>query len=309
MTINIDSSMALVSEYLQQLQDNICHALSAEDDKATFNEDAWQHKTGGGGKTRVISNGNFIEKGGVNFSHIRGNQLPQKATDQRSIPNDCEFQATGVSLVIHPDNPFVPTAHANVRFIVVTLKDKPSLWWFGGGIDLTPYYGFTEDAIHWHKTAKKACDPFGGDVYTKYKKWCDEYFFLKHRNEARGIGGLFFDDLNDGGFEQNFKFMQSVGDHFLEAYLPIVQRRKNTEFTEQQKAFQRYRRGRYVEFNLLYDRGTIFGIQSNGRTESILMSLPPEVTWEYAWTPEPNSAEAKLYSDFLPAQDWLAQDQ
>lgn len=299
-------SIDLVKSFLMDLQDRICQALEASDGQARFKEDLWEHASGGGGRTRVIANGHVIEKGGVNFSHVKGQQLPTKATDKRAhVPHNSEFEATGVSLVIHPNNPFVPTSHANVRFITVKPNDEAPIWWFGGGFDLTPYYGFEEDCIHWHKTAKAACDPFGENVYSEYKQWCDDYFYLPHREEARGIGGLFFDDLNKGGFEHCFNFMKSVGNHYIDAYLPIVEKRKNTPFTDAQKEFQRYRRGRYVEFNLVYDRGTLFGLQSKGRTESILMSLPPEVIFKYDWRPAPDSEEEKLYTSFLPAKDWL----
>ncbi|PIP74081.1 MAG: oxygen-dependent coproporphyrinogen oxidase [Nitrospinae bacterium CG22_combo_CG10-13_8_21_14_all_47_10] len=302
----MNTQLETVKNYLMGLQDRICQALEISDGHARFEEDLWEHKSGGGGRTRVIANGAVFEKGGVNFSHVKGARLPKKATDGRiHIPEDSPFEATGVSLVIHPNNPFVPTSHANVRFICVTPKDQEPIWWFGGGFDLTPYYGFEEDCIHWHQTAKDACEPFGEQVYPEYKRWCDEYFYLPHRGEARGVGGLFFDDLNEGGFERCFSLMQSIGEHYTQAYIPIVEKRKHTPFTDQHKDFQRYRRGRYVEFNLVYDRGTIFGLQSKGRTESILMSLPPEVTFKYDWQPTPGSAEAKLYTDFLPARDWL----
>jgi len=298
--------VAQVKTYLMTLQDQICESLATEDGKACFSEDAWQHAGGGGGRTRVITGGAVIEKGGVNFSHVMGASLPTAASAARpELAGGC-FEALGVSLVIHPNNPYVPTAHMNVRFFVTEKPDGEPVWWFGGGFDLTPYYGFEEDCIHWHTQAKQACDPFGPDVYSKYKKWCDDYFYIKHRQEPRGIGGLFFDDLNAGGFERCFGFMQSVGKHFLKAYQPIVNKRKNTPFSKREKDFQNYRRGRYVEFNLVYDRGTLFGLQSGGRTESILMSLPPEVVWRYDWQPQAGSPEAKLYSDFLVARDWLS---
>ena len=299
--------IAAVKTYLLALQDTICSQLAAEDGGATFMEDAWDRPGGGGGRTRVISNGAVFEQGGVNFSHVFGDKLPPSATAQRPELAGRSFQALGVSLVIHPHNPLVPTSHANVRFFVAEKEGEEPVWWFGGGFDLTPYYGFEEDCIDWHRTAKAACDPFGEDVYARYKHWCDEYFFLKHRNEPRGIGGLFFDDLNEWGFDTTFAFMRSVGDSYINAYRPIVSKRKGLAFTETQRDFQLYRRGRYVEFNLVYDRGTLFGLQSGGRTESILMSLPPLVKWRYAWHPEAGSEEARLYSDFLRHRDWLAE--
>lgn len=298
--------VAAVKAYLLALQDDICSQLEAEDGGASFAEDAWNRPGGGGGRTRVISNGTVFEQGGVNFSHVFGDKLPPSATAQRPELAGRSFQAMGVSLVIHPHNPMVPTSHANVRFFIAEKAGEEPVWWFGGGFDLTPYYGFEQDCIDWHRTAKAACDPFGDAVYTRYKRWCDEYFFLKHRNEARGIGGLFFDDLNEWGFEKTFAFMRSIGDHYIQAYRPIVNRRKALPFTETHRDFQLYRRGRYVEFNLVYDRGTLFGLQSGGRTESILMSLPPLVKWRYAWQPEQGSEEEKLYTDFLPHRDWLA---
>ena len=299
--------IAAVKTYLLALQDTICSQLAAEDGGATFMEDAWDRPGGGGGRTRVISNGAVFEQGGVNFSHVFGDKLPPSATAQRPELAGRSFQALGVSLVIHPHNPLVPTSHANVRFFVAEKEGEEPVWWFGGGFDLTPYYGFEEDCINWHRTAKAACDPFGEDVYARYKHWCDEYFFLKHRNEPRGIGGLFFDDLNEWGFDTTFAFMRSVGDSYINAYRPIVSKRKGLAFTETQRDFQLYRRGRYVEFNLVYDRGTLFGLQSGGRTESILMSLPPLVKWRYAWQPEAGSEEARLYSDFLRHRDWIAE--
>ncbi len=298
--------IAAVKAYLLALQDDICRQLEAEDGQATFMEESWERPTGGGGRTRVLSEGAVIEQGGVNFSHVFGDQLPPSATAQRPELAGRSFQAMGVSLVIHPRNPNVPTSHANVRFFIAEKAGEDPVWWFGGGFDLTPYYGFEEDCVFWHQTAKAACDPFGADVYAHYKRWCDDYFYLKHRNEARGVGGLFFDDLNEWGFARCFAFMQSVGDHYIQAYRPIVAKRKALPATETQRDFQLYRRGRYVEFNLVYDRGTLFGLQSGGRTESILMSLPPLVKWRYNWQPEAGSAEAKLYTDFLPHRDWLA---
>jgi len=297
----------IIIDYLKNLQDAICLALSEEDGLESFQEDNWLHKKdGGGGRTRVLTEGAVFEKAGVNFSHVKGEKMPDAATAKRVELKGCAFQATGVSLVIHPRNPYVPTSHMNIRFFEAEKKGQQPVWWFGGGYDLTPYYGFKEDCQHWHETAKAACDPFGEDVYEKYKAWCDNYFYLKHRDEMRGIGGLFFDDVNQWEFARCFDFMKSIGDSFLKAYLPIVQRRKNMEYGERERDFQLYRRGRYVEFNLVYDRGTLFGLQSGGRTESILMSLPPLVTWRYDWCPEPGSAEAKLYEEFLVSKDWVS---
>lgn len=297
--------LTTVKTYLLNLQDVICDAIANADGKASFIDDQWQREAGGGGRTRVISNGDVFAKGGVNFSHVYGSQLPASASAARPELAGRHFQAMGISLVLHPDNPYVPTVHANVRFFHAEKAGEPAVWWFGGGFDLTPYYGFEEDCQHWHRNAALACAPFGETVYPRYKQWCDDYFYLKHRNEARGIGGLFFDDLNEGGFEHCFAFMQSIGNHFLPGYLPIVQRRKDIPFGEREKQFQHYRRGRYVEFNLIYDRGTLFGLQSGGRTESILMSLPPEASWCYNWHPEPGTAEARLYTTFLPPREWL----
>lgn len=294
-----------VKEYLLDLQQRICTTLENEDGKVNFHEDLWQHPDGGGGATRVIANGAVIEKGGVNFSHVHGKQLPKAATVKRPELDNSPFQALGVSVVIHPLNPYAPTTHLNVRCIAVEQKDKEPLWWFGGGFDLTPYYGFDEDCVHWHRMAKAACDPFGVEVYPKYKKWADDYFYLKHRNEPRGIGGIFYDDLNEWGFDPCFAFMRQVGDHFIKAYQPIIARRKSQPYTQRERDFQLYRRGRYVEFNLLYDRGTLFGLQSNGRTESILMSLPPLVVWEYQQRPEAGSVEERFYQDYLRAREWV----
>lgn len=295
-----------IKNYLLDLQDQISQALEQEDGQARFIEENWQHANGlGGGRTRVISHGQVFEKGGVNFSHVHGENLPPAATAKRPELAGMSFQALGISLVMHPQNPYAPTSHANVRFFIAEKPSLPPVWWFGGGFDLTPYYGFDEDCRHWHHIAKQACDPFGLEIYPRFKTWCDEYFFLKHRQEPRGIGGLFFDDLNEGDFERNFAFMQSIGDHYLRAYQPIVARRKATPYSQRERDFQCYRRGRYVEFNLLYDRGTLFGLQSGGRTESILMSLPPTVNWIYNWHPEPDTPEAKLYTDYLIAKDWV----
>ncbi|MBL4712881.1 MAG: oxygen-dependent coproporphyrinogen oxidase [Gammaproteobacteria bacterium] len=295
-----------VKAYLISLQKKICETLEQEDGKENFIVDEWQRETGnGGGITRVLNNGAIFEQAGVNFSHVTGNELPTSATAHRPELAGRQFQAMGVSLVIHPKSPMMPTSHANVRFFIATKKNEKPVWWFGGGFDLTPYYGFDEDCTHWHTIAKKACDPFGNGTYNKYKKWCDEYFHIKHRNEQRGIGGLFFDDLNEAGFSKSFAFMKSVGDHYLDAYLPIVQRRKHATYTEQQRTFQLYRRGRYVEFNLVYDRGTLFGLQTGGRTESILMSLPPIVHFEYNKKIEKNSEEEKLYNYYLQPKNWI----
>lgn len=295
-----------VKAYLLQLQNNICTVIEDLDGHSQFIEDAWKRPAGGGGITRVLAQGKVFAKAGVNFSHVSGEQLPPSASAHRPELAGRKFSALGVSLVIHPDNPYIPTSHANVRFFIAEKEGSSPIWWFGGGFDLTPYYGFEEDCRHWHQTALNACQPFGEDIYPRFKKWCDEYFFIKHRNEARGIGGLFFDDYNEISFEHSFSLMQSIGDHYIKAYAPIVSRRKELPFGEQEKAFQNYRRGRYVEFNLVYDRGTLFGLQSGGRTESILMSLPPDVSWAYNWQPKENSPEARLYSDFLPARDWLS---
>jgi len=295
----------VVKTYLLDLQDRICSALETEDGKSRFVEDVWERAEGGGGRSRVLCEGAVFEQAGINFSHVFGDKLPASATAHRPELAGRNFEALGVSLVFHPHNPYVPTTHCNVRFFIAHKAGAEPIWWFGGGFDLTPYYGFEEDVLHWHQTAHQACAPFGADVYPRYKKWCDEYFFLKHRNEPRGIGGLFFDDFNEGGFERCFEFTRSVGDHLLPAYLPIVARRKHLNYGERERDFQLYRRGRYVEFNLVYDRGTLFGLQSGGRTESILMSLPPLVKWRYNWHPEPGTAEARLYELFLQPRDWL----
>jgi coproporphyrinogen III oxidase len=293
-----------VKRYLLQLQETICAGLSAIDG-GQFVEDEWTRTEGGGGRSRVLVDGSVIEKGGVNFSHVHGTQMPASATAHRPELAGRSFEAMGVSLVIHPNNPYAPTSHANVRFFIAEKPGEEPVWWFGGGYDLTPYYGFVDDCQHWHQTAYDACAPFGEEIYPRFKAWCDEYFYLKHRDEARGVGGLFFDDLNAKGFTESFALMQAVGDSYLPAYAPILTRRKDTPFGERERQFQLYRRGRYVEFNLVYDRGTLFGLQTGGRTESILMSLPPLVRWEYDWQPEPHSAEARLSEDFLPPRDWL----
>jgi coproporphyrinogen III oxidase len=284
-----------IRQYLLNLQASLCEQLEIQDGTARFREDHWNRNEGGGGITKILKKGTVIEQAGVNFSHILGTSLPKAATLKRPELKDTSFEALGVSIVIHPQNPYVPTTHANIRFICGRRENSMPYWWFGGGFDLTPYYPFEEDCLHWHETAKKACDPFGAKVYSTYKAWCDDYFYLKHRNEPRGIGGIFFDDLNDWPFETCFEFMRSVGDHFGKGYLPIMSKRKSCPFGEREREFQLYRRGRYVEFNLLYDRGTLFGLQSGGRTESILMSLPPSLRFDYDWKPEPGSPEAKLY--------------
>ncbi len=292
-----------VKAYLMGLQDRICAALAAEDG-GCFREDSWTRAEGGGGRSRVLEGGAVIEKGGVNFSHVMGGKLPVSATAHRPELAGRSFQAMGVSLVIHPRNPHAPTSHANVRFFVAEAEGQEPVWWFGGGFDLTPYYGHDEDCQHWHRTAAEACAPFGHEVYPRLKQWCDDYFFIKHRNEPRGVGGLFFDDWNEGGFAAAFSFMRSVGEAYLPAYLPILRRRKDTPYGEREREFQIIRRGRYVEFNLVYDRGTLFGLQTGGRTESILMSLPSVVSWRYDWQPEPGSAEAGLYTRYLQPRSW-----
>ena len=296
---NVDS----VKTYLLALQNRICAELEQLDGEAVFTHDAWKRDAGGGGESRVLSNGRIFEQAGVSFSHVFGNQMPPSATKHRPELAGKQFQAVGVSLVLHPHNPYVPTTHANFRFFSAG-EDNP-VWWFGGGFDLTPYYPFREDVVHWHKTAKQSCDPFGEALYPRYKQWCDEYFYLKHRDETRGVGGVFFDDVNEPGFDDSFAFLQSVGDNFLAAYTPIVERRADHPYGDRERNFQLYRRGRYVEFNLIYDRGTLFGLQSGGRTESILMSLPPQVRWEYGWRPEAGSPEDELYRGYLSPHDWL----
>ena len=299
---------AQVKAFLLALQEHICAALSAADGKAQFVEDSWQRAEGGGGRSRVLTQGAVFEQAGVNFSHVFGDKMPGSATAHRPELAGRGFEAMGVSLVIHPNNPHVPTSHANVRFFIAEKEGEAPVWWFGGGFDLTPFYPVEADVVHWHQTAKDCCDAFRSDVYPKYKKWCDEYFYLKHRQETRGVGGLFFDDLNEWGFDASFAFMRSVGEAFTKAYLPIVSARKDTAFSEHERQFQLYRRGRYVEFNLVFDRGTLFGLQSGGRTESILMSMPPLVRWEYGYQPTPGSAEATLYTRYLQPQDWLGLD-
>lgn len=325
---------AAVRGYLLELQDRICAALESEDGAGRFREDTWQRPEGGGGRSRVLAEGAVFEKAGVGFSHVRGASLPASATAHRPELAGCAWEALGVSLVIHPRNPYVPTSHANVRFFCASGgpnhdvvrpahgENPPSnlslptsqigaapaapIWWFGGGFDLTPFYGFEDDAVHWHRTAQAALAPFGDAFYPRFKRWCDDYFFLKHRQEPRGIGGIFFDDFNELGFEQSFALMRAVGDAYLSAYLPIVTHRKATPFGDRERQFQLYRRGRYVEFNLVWDRGTLFGLQSGGRTESILMSLPPLVRWDYDWHPQPGSPEARLYDVFLQPRDWAS---
>ncbi|MBS9434616.1 oxygen-dependent coproporphyrinogen oxidase [Photorhabdus hainanensis] len=294
-----------IKSFFLSLQDEICRQLEQADGTAKFTEQCWQREKGGGGRSRIMKEGSIFEQAGVNFSHVSGDILPSSATALRPELAGRHYQAVGVSLVIHPLNPYIPTSHANVRFFIAEKEGEAPIWWFGGGFDLTPYYGFKEDAIHWHTIAKNICQPYGEDVYPKYKKWCDNYFYIKHRDEARGIGGLFYDDLNTPDFEHCFNFTQDVGKGFLSAYLPIVEKRKNILWGERERQFQLYRRSRYVEFNLVWDRGTLFGLQSGGRTESILMSMPPLVRWEYDYHPESGSAEAALYIDFLPAKDWI----
>lgn len=293
-----------VKRFLLSLQDSICQQIEMTDGKATFVEDAWERELGGGGRTRVMKDGAIFEQGGVNFSHVFGTKMPASATAHRPELAGRHFEAMGVSLVIHPRNPYIPTSHANVRFFIAEKEGEEAIWWFGGGFDLTPYYPFEEDCQHWHDNAKRLCQPFGENVYKEHKKWCDEYFYLPHRNETRGIGGLFFDDLNQWGFEQSFRYIRAIGEGYTQAYLPIVEKRKFIEFGSRQRDFQLYRRGRYVEFNLVYDRGTLFGLQSGGRTESILMSMPPLARWEYDFHPEPDSPEEALYQDFLKPRDW-----
>lgn len=300
-------SIDAVKQYLMSLQDSICAELLAQDGATAFREDTWLRAEGGGGRSRVLENSHVIEKGGVNFSHVMGASLPASATAHRPELAGRSFQAMGVSLVIHPRNPMAPTSHANVRFFVAETEGQEPVWWFGGGFDLTPYYGFDEDCQHWHQTAFDACAPFGQDVYPRLKAWCDDYFFIKHRQEPRGVGGLFFDDWNQDGFETSFAFMRAIGDAYCKAYIPILAKRKNLPYGEREREFQLIRRGRYVEFNLVYDRGTLFGLQTGGRTESILMSLPTQVSWRYDWQPAPDSAESRLLTHFLTARDWLGE--
>ncbi|HDO1328808.1 TPA: oxygen-dependent coproporphyrinogen oxidase [Aeromonas veronii] len=297
--------VAEVKAFLLQLQDEICRGLEQADGSGLFVEDAWSREGGGGGRTRVLRHGEVIEQGGVNFSHVYGDAMPASATAHRPELAGRKFEAMGVSLVIHPHNPYVPTSHANVRFFIAEKEGEEPIWWFGGGFDLTPFYPFAEDVQHWHQVSRDLCQPFGDEIYPEFKSWCDRYFFLKHRNETRGVGGLFFDDLNRWLFADCFAFMQAVGRGYLDAYLPIIERRKALPYGEREREFQLYRRGRYVEFNLVYDRGTLFGLQTGGRTESILMSMPPLARWEYDWQPEAGTPEALLYTDYLTPREWL----
>ena len=297
-----------VYNYLIDLQNRITSQLGGRDGAAQFREETWTREAGGGGRSRVIEDGDLFEKGGVNFSHVMGDELPPSASASRPALAGAPWEAMGVSLVMHPRNPYVPTSHANVRFFVARPKDSEPVWWFGGGFDMTPYYGFSEDCRHWHETARQACAPGGEGVYRRFKQWCDDYFFIKHRNEQRGVGGLFFDDYNEQSFEHSFELMRSIGDGYLPAYTPILDRRRDTPYGDREREFQLYRRGRYVEFNLVYDRGTLFGLQSGGRTESILMSLPPLVRWDYNWTPASGTPEARLTDYFLQPRDWLEVD-
>ncbi|MGB6055319.1 MAG: oxygen-dependent coproporphyrinogen oxidase [Burkholderiaceae bacterium] len=301
---NSTPAPAAVKTYLQQLQARIVGALEELDGKR-FSSDSWQRPEGGGGTSRILEEGNVFERGGVGFSHVTGNSLPPSAAANRPEIAGRAWQAMGVSLVLHPRNPYAPTVHMNVRFFTAEAEGQAPVWWFGGGMDLTPYYGFAEDAVHFHRSCRDALAPFGPGLYPEFKEWCDDYFYLKHRREPRGVGGIFFDDFNRLGFERSFAMMQSVGDRFLDAYLPVLRRRLATPYGERERDFQAYRRGRYVEFNLVFDRGTLFGLQSGGRTESILMSLPPIVKWRYDWQPAAGSDEARLYSDFLVRRDWL----
>jgi coproporphyrinogen III oxidase len=295
-----------VRKYLHTLHDQITQAIEAVD-TGKFRRDAWQRPEGGGGESRILTDGSLFERAGISFSHVFGAALPSSASTAHPQVAGAPFEAMGLSLVFHPRNPYVPTVHANLRFLVATAPERAPVWWFGGGFDLTPYYPFDEDVLHWHHNARAACQPFGAGLYAQYKDWCDRYFFLPHRQETRGVGGLFFDDLSAGGFERCFGLVRSVGDHFLSGYLPILERRKDVAYGERERNFQLYRRGRYVEFNLVYDRGTLFGLQSQGRTESILMSLPPLVRWQYDWTPLVDSPEARLYTDFLRPRDYLTE--
>jgi coproporphyrinogen III oxidase len=304
MTQSADASA--VKSYLSALQDRITAALE-NIDSVKFQRDVWERPEGGGGESRILSDGAIFERAGVSFSHVLGDKMPPSASSLRPEIAGAPFEAMGLSLVFHPRNPHVPTTHCNVRFFVARPANEPEVWWFGGGFDLTPYYPHDEDVLHWHRSARDACQAFGADVYEKYKSWCDRYFYLPHRNETRGVGGLFFDDLNENGFDRSFAFQRSVGDHFLPAFMPILERRKDHPYGDRERQFQLYRRGRYVEFNLVYDRGTLFGLQSRGRTESILMSMPPLVRWEYDWRPVPGSPEARLYEDFLRPRDFLTE--
>jgi len=302
-------AVAPVLAYLQDLQDRISSALEAEESGAArFREQRFPTPTGGLARPRVLEGGKTIEKSAVHFSHTRGHQLPAAATERRPELAGRAYEAVSVSLIVHPRNPYVPTSHMNVRFFVAGPETEDPVWWFGGGFDLTPYYGFEDDCVHWHRTARDACALLGPDAWPRFKKWCDEYFFLPHRSEPRGIGGIFFDDLSEGGFARCFAFLRSVGDHYVPAYLPIVERRKDTPYGEREREFQLYRRGRYAEFNLVYDRGTRFGLQSGGRVESILASMPPLASWRYDWRPEPGTPEARLYDLFLHPRDWLVGD-
>ncbi|EKE83387.1 oxygen-dependent coproporphyrinogen oxidase [Idiomarina xiamenensis] len=300
-----EQQLAPVKAYLMALQDKICQALSEADGGAAFSEDSWQRDGGGGGRSRIIRDGQLFEQGGVGFSHVFGEKMPASATAHRPELAGRNFNACGVSLVMHPHNPYVPTSHANVRFFIAEKPGEEPVWWFGGGFDLTPFYPFDEDILHWHQVCKDALDAFDEALYPKFKSWCDEYFFLKHRDETRGVGGIFFDDLNDRPFDEAFAIMRAVGDAYLTAYLPIVERRKNLPYGERERQFQLYRRGRYVEFNLVWDRGTLFGLQTGGRTESILMSMPPLARWQYQWQAEPGTPESMLTDYYLHARDWL----
>jgi len=299
-----------VKKYLLSLQQSLCESIQAYEPHAPLQTDEWQRPQGGGGVTKVLRHGKVFDSAGVNFSHVMGENLPPSATNHRPELAGCQFEAMGVSSVMHPVNPYVPTCHMNVRFFIALKENCPSIWWFGGGFDLTPYYPFHEDVVHWHQEAKNACSSFGDNIYPEYKAWADRYFYLPHRQETRGVGGLFFDDLNTQtfgwDFAKSFRFLQSVGNHFWKAYGPLLAKRHQAPFSQAEQDFQRYRRGRYVEFNLVYDRGTLFGLQSGGRTESILMSLPPQVSFEYQWAPKPGSKEAKLYEIYLQPQAWLS---
>ncbi len=304
-TQNRPNIQSVVERFIA-LQGEISSVLEGVDGGKKFIEDAWTHANGGGGRSRVLEGGAVFEKAGVNFSHVKGDALPASASAERGEIAGKPFEACGVSLVVHPLNPFVPTSHMNVRLFIADPESESPVWWFGGGYDLTPYYLEEEDCVHWHQTARDVCDQFDPAYYPKFKEWCDQYFYLKHRNEPRGIGGLFFDDFTDGGFERAFSFVSAVGQSYIDAYLPIVRKRRDAPYNDRHRAFQAYRRGRYVEFNLVFDRGTIFGLQSGGRTESILMSLPPIEQWRYNWHPEPGSPEQKLYDVFSEPRDWLA---